>query len=343
MSRPFGSPRELERRRRRAVDAVRGGESPETVARVFGVNRVSMYRWLAAARQPDGLAAKPQTGPTPRLSAAQLRDLDSLLHEGAQAHGWPNRLWTCARVAEVIRGRFGVSLHHDHVGRMLRARLNWTPQKPVRKARERNKVAIDWWKRYRFPVVAQAARERDAHLVFLDESGYMLTPTLRRTWAPRGRGSELDCWDRRDRISAISALTVSPKQGRFNLIFDLMPDNYNVHAEDIVEFLEQMRRRLPKGYTVLWDGGSVHRKAKLVDAYLRKHAEIVTERLPAYAPELNPDELVWSWTKYGRLSNLAAKNTDVLRDHVIDELAHLEQHPKLLESFVKKTKLRLAG
>jgi transposase len=343
MSRPFGTAAELERRRRQAVDAVRRGESPETVARVIGVNRASMYRWLAAARQPDGLAAKLQTGPAPRLSSDQLRDLDVLLQLGAQAHGWPNRLWTCARVAELIRARFGVSLHHDHVGRMLRARLHWTPQKPCRKARERDPFAIDWWKYHRFPLVAEAARERDAHLVFLDESGYMLTPTVRRTWAPCASGPELECWDRRDRISAVSALTVSPKQGRFNLIFDLMPDNRNVHAEDIVEFLEQMRRRMPKGFTVLWDGGAVHRKAKLVDAYLWKHPEIVTERLPAYAPELNPDELVWNWTKYGRLSNLAAKNTDILRDHVIGELTHLQRRPELLGSFVKKTKLRLAG
>jgi transposase len=343
MSRPFGTAAELERRRRQAVEAVHRGESPETVARVIAVNRASMYRWLALARQLDGLVAKPQAGPAPRLSSDQLRELDTLLQEGAQAHGWPNRLWTCARVAQVIRLRFGVSLHHDHVGRMLRARLNWTPQKPSRKARERDEFAIDFWKRHRFPIVAEGARERDTHLVFLDESGYMLTPTVRRTWAPCASKPDLVCWDRRDRISAISALTVSPKQGRFNLIFDLLPDNTNVHADDIVEFLEQMRRRLPKGYTLLWDGSGIHRKARLVDAYLWKHPEIVTERLPAYAPDLNPDELVWGWSKHGRLANLAAKNTDVLRDHVIDELTHLQQHPELLRSFVKKTKLRLTG
>src|SRR5262249_41857602 len=113
---------------------VQEGESPETVARVLGVNRASMYRWLVSARQPDGLAAKPQPGPTPRLSSAQLRRLDDLLQAGAQAHGWPNRLWTCARVNALIRRHFGVSFHHDHVGRMLRARLHWTPQKPRRQA-----------------------------------------------------------------------------------------------------------------------------------------------------------------------------------------------------------------
>jgi len=343
MSRPFGTAAELERRRRQAVDAVQGGESPETVARVFGVNRVSVYRWLGAARQPDGLAAKPHAGPTPRLSVEQLTRLDHLLSQGAQAHGWANRLWTCARVAAVIRREFGVTLHYDHVGRMLRERLQWTPQKPRRRARERNEFAIDWWRRFRFPAIAAAARERGAHLVFLDESGYMLTPTVRRTWAPRGSKPVLDCWDRRDRISALSALTVSPQRGRLDLVFDLLPDNTNARAEDVVAFLEQLRRRLPNGFTVLWDGSNIHRKANLVDAFVWRHPEIKTERLPAYAPELNPDELVWGWSKYGALPNLAAENTDVLRDHVIDQVVHLKEHPELLASFINKTKLRIAG
>src|SRR5712692_7748355 len=104
MSRPFGTAAELERRRRQAVDAVQKGESPETVARVVGVNRVSVYRWLAAARQPDGLAAKPQLGPAPRLSPEQLRRLDGLLRPGAQDHGWPNRLWTVPPMPKSIGG-----------------------------------------------------------------------------------------------------------------------------------------------------------------------------------------------------------------------------------------------
>ena len=343
MSRPLGTAAELERRRRQAVEAVRQGESPETVARVVGVNRASMYRWLAAGRQPDGLAAKPHDGPAPRLSTDQLHRLDELLRQGAETHGWPNRLWTCARVAEVIRREFNVSLHHDHVGRMLRARLNWTPQKPRRRAREHDQAEIDHWKTYKFPRIATAAQERGAHLVFLDESGYMLTPTVRRTWAPCGSKPLLDCWDRRDRISSISGVTVSPQSRRLNLIFDLLPDNTNITAKEVVEFLEQLKRQLRNGFTVVWDGSNLHSRSRLVRAFLAVHPEIVAVSLPAYAPELNPDELVWGWSKYGRLSNLAAPDTDHLRDHVINELTHLQEHPELLGSFIHKTKLPLAA
>jgi transposase len=343
MSRPFGTAAELERRRRQAVAAVHGGESPETVASVLGVTRVSVYRWLAAARQLDGLAAKPHLGPAPRLSPDQHRQLEEFLCQGAKAHGWRNNLWTCARVAELIRRHFGVSFHHDHVGRLLHQRLGWSPQKPHRRARERDQTAIDFWKKYTFPRIVTAARNRGAHLVFLDESGFMLTPTVRCTWAPRGSKPVLDCWDRRDRISAISALTVSPRAGRLNLFFDLLPDNTNVRGGDVVEFLKQLKRHLGGPFTVLWDGSNVHSKSRVVRTYLAEHPEIVAVTLPAYAPEINPDEFVWGWTKYGRLSNLAAQDTDWLRDYVIEDLVHARQSPRLLTSFMEKSKLPLAA
>lgn len=341
MSRPFGTANELERRRCRAVDAVHGGESPGAVARVMGVKRSSVYRWLKLAQESDGLAARPHRGPAPRLSPEQYRHLEALLLPGAKAHGWSTELWTCARIVELIRRHFGVSFHHDHVGRFLHARLNWTPQKPQRRARERDEVAIEYWKRVRFPKIAQATRKRGAHLAFLDESGFMLTPTVRRTWAPRGNTPVLDCWDRRDRLSAISCVTVSPRIARLNLHFRLLP--HNVHGEDIVEFLQHLRRQMHGPLTVLWDGSSVHNKSKAVQAYLAKHPEIITENLPAYAPELNPDELVWGWSKNGRLANLAAEDTDELAECVIDELEFLQHNPDLLASFLEKTKLRYAA
>lgn len=328
---------ELERRRRQAVESVYDGESPEVVARVLGVNRCSIYRWLNDARQSDGLAAKPHCGPAPRLSPQQYQRLETLLVEGAQAHGWANQLWTCARVVQLIQRHFGVTFHHDHVGRFLRVHLKWSPQKPRRQARERDEAAIKHWKRVRFPKIAAAARKRDAHLVFLDESGFRLTPTVRRTWAPRGSKPVLHCWDRRDRLSAISCITVSPRVRRLNLYFQLL--SKNVHGEDIVHYLKELKRQLGGAFTVLWDGGSVHSKAKVVQAYLAKHPEIVAETLPAYAPELNPDEYVWGWSKNSRLGNLVAEDTDDLAERIIDELNFLQDEPQLLKSFINKTEL----
>ncbi len=323
------------------MQAVLEGESPEVIARVYGVHRCSVYRWLRLAKQADGLAAKPHPGPAPRLSPSQLRRLDELLQQGPRAHGWRNQLWTCARVVAVIARHFGVHFHHDHVGRMLRRRLRWTAQKPCLRAQQRDDGAIAWWKEVTFPGIAQAARKRGAHLVFLDESGYLLTPHARRTWSPRGQTPVYDGWQSRERVSAISCLTVSPQRLRLNLYFRLWP--HTVHGEDVVEFLRALKRALPEPLTVLWDGGRVHSKCGVVKAYLAKHPEIVAETLPAYAPELNPDELVWGWTKNGPLANLALDDTDQVAEHVINELLYLKTHPHLLASFVEHTELPMAA
>ena len=111
----------------------------------------------------------------------------------------------------------------------------------------------------------------------------------------------------------------------------------------MVAFLRELKASLGGPLTVLWDRSTVHRKSRVVREFLARHPEIVTEDLPAYAPELNPDELVWSWSKYGRLANLAANDTDHLAETVIDELVYLKEHPELLASFVRKTELPLAA
>jgi transposase len=327
----------LEQRRRQAVRAVYAGDSVKDVARIIGVQPRSIQRWLQLAQRPDGLAAKPHPGPTTRLSVGQQQQLDQLLRQGAQAHGWPNQLWTTQRIAELIRRHFGVSLHHDHVGRCLRQRLKWSPQKPRQRARERDEQAIAHWKRDTFPDILEAAGDRDAHVVFLDESGFMLTPTVRRTWAPQGQTPLLSCWDRRDRLSAISCITVSPRRARLNFYFQLLSDNAT--ADDIVAFLRQLRQQLAGPFTVIWDGSPSHSRARLVRAYLANHPEIVAETLPGYAPELNPDEGVWSWTKYGRLANLAASNTHELRQHIEENFAVLRDNHHLLNSFIQEADL----
>src|SRR5260370_20725713 len=166
MSRPYGSASALEQRRRQAMQAVHAGDKVKDVARILGVQPRSVFRWLQQARIPNGLAAKPHPGPATRLDRRQQQQLERLLLQGAKKHGWANELWTTRRIAELIRRTFGVSLHHDHVGRFLHKVLKWSPQKPRKKARERNERAIKRWQREKFPEIVEKACERHAHLVF---------------------------------------------------------------------------------------------------------------------------------------------------------------------------------
>jgi transposase len=326
----------LERRRKQAVEAVKGGESTGAVARVLGVHPKSVSRWVRLARQPGGLNARPHSGPIPGLSTADLKRLEDLLTKGAKANGWHNELWTAGRVARLIERTFGHRYHPEHVRKVLKHRLGWTSQKPRRKARERNDKEVARWVGDEFPRIVRETFRRKAYLVFLDESGFFLTPTVRRTLAPRGKTPVLGAWDRRDRWSAISCITVSPVAGRPGLYFDLL--GHNVRGPDVVTFLKELRRRLGR-VTVVWDRNNIHSKAKVVKAWLAKHPDVVAEDFPGYVPDLNPDEGVWGWTKYGRLANLAANNKDELWDHVISELIQLKHRPALLNSFVNQTKL----
>ena len=150
--RPHGSPVQLEQRRLHAVTLLDQGIPPVEVARTLGVDRRSVRRWHASVRSRgrDAIRAVPAPGRPPKLDAQAKRRLERQLLRGAQAAGFPTDLWTCPRIATLIRREFGVRYHVDHIGRLLRA-LGWTPQKPERQARERDEAAIRRWVRVDWP------------------------------------------------------------------------------------------------------------------------------------------------------------------------------------------------
>lgn len=149
--RPEGSAEELERRRRRAMALYEGGHPQAEVARWVGSSRSSVHRWRKMARRKNGLDAKPHPGRPRRLTKKQHRKLERLLKKGAVYHGWPNELWTAARVREVIRREFGVNYHVEHVRKILKTRLGWTSQRPELRARERDEEEIERWRREKVP------------------------------------------------------------------------------------------------------------------------------------------------------------------------------------------------
>lgn len=168
----------------------------------------------------------------------------------------------------------------------------------------------------------------------------MLTPVRRRTLAPRGQTPVLPCWDRRDRISALSGITLSPRRHLPGLYFQLLPDNTNAAAEHVVAGLRELKKSCPR-LTVVWDRSKTHSKSRLVRAFLRANPSVVVEEFPAYAPTENPAEGVWGWTKYGRLANFAPRDTADLRGRVSAELTWLKEHPYFLYSFIDHTNLPL--
>jgi len=339
MTRPIGTAAELERRRRRAVELLDQGESPSTIARILGVHETSVHRWRRLARQGPGLAAKPHPGRKPLLSDEQWLEVQRLLLQGAKHHGWANDLWTADRVAALIQRHFGVKYHPEHVRSVLKERFDFSSHKPALRPREQNDKEVERWKDDEFRRILRDAFRRQATLVFLDESGFMLTPLLRRSLWPRGRTQVIDAWQRHDRISAISCITLGVNDQQPQLYFELLPQGLNVTAADIVAFLSDLRRELPGPLTIVWDRHRIHSRAQRVQEWLAGQTDVVLEDLPPYAPKLNPDEMVWSWLKYGRLPNLCPNDVTALHDHLSTELDWATFDRELLAGFFNHAKL----
>jgi DDE superfamily endonuclease len=174
--------------------------------------------------------------------------------------------------------------------------------------------------------------------VFEDESGFFLNPLVRRTWAVAGQTPIFHHSGRRHQhISAVGALTISPRRHRLGLLLRLHSDQA-FNQERTIEFLKQLLRQLPGHIVLVWDRLPAHRGQK-VRAFLKEHRRLHVEFLPAYAPELNPVESLWSWLKTNPLANRASPDLDHLFDDILNGSEPLFTNQSTLRGFVHATKL----
>ena len=172
--------------------------------------------------------------------------------------------------------------------------------------------------------------------MFADECGFLLIPNLRRTWAPRGQTPIVRHRYARDKISAISAVTVSAKRHRVGLYMHLHPDN-NITSVEVAVFLRALLRHLRGHVIVLLDGGSIH-KGPEVRELLARCPRVHLEWFPGYAPELNPDELVWAHFK-DELANGHPDNLDELMTTLCRITEDVGKRPALIRSFITGSEL----
>ncbi len=150
----------------------------------------------------------------------------------------------------------------------------------------------------------KSAARRRAHLVLIDESGFLMSPLVRRTLAPRGHTPILKTpGGRHEKVSVVAALTISPRRHRLGLYWRTFPQDF-VNAERSAEFLRGLLRHLQGAVIVVWDGGPMHKGVPIAQL-LADFPRLSLERLPPYAPDLNPVEYLWGHLKYGKLANLA--------------------------------------
>ena len=315
-----------------AAALFRAGKRVYEVAAELGVAYATAHGWKTRLEQ-GGLAAlrsRGKPGPDKQLSPEQLADLEELLLAGAQAAGYEHGLWTLGRVRALIAQRFGVQYSEVAVWKLLRE-LKWSPQKPEKRAREADREAIERWKSQRWPELVAEAEQEQRTLVFVDESGFSQRPARKRTWAPRGQTPILEFNFNWKRISAIAGVSFC------ELWFALHEGT--IRAPQVIEFIKQLQARIGQKLLLIWDGLSAH-GSRAVRSFLESLGEAVrVERLPSYAPELNPVEFLWGHLKNHDLANVTPDSLGQLSKAARNALFKAQKRPSVIHAFWVQTEL----
>lgn len=290
-----------------AVELRRLGWIEQDIAAALAVTQGTVCHWLSAARRCGSqcLQSRPHPGRPAKLTAEQQRLIPDFLWHGAEAYGFRGEVWTCLRVAAVLAQEFGVWYSKSQVSRLLKE-LGWTPQVPLKRAIQRDEVAIELWQKQTWPQLLRQAQQERRTLVFIDESGFYLLPSVVRTYAPKGATPILQEWQTRDHLSVMGALTLEGK------VYSLARQEAltGLHT---VAFLSHLLRLAGDRLLIIWDGSPIHRRAEVKEFLASKAARgIQVERLPPYAPDLNPVEWLWSYLKEVLLGNVVCLDLEEL-------------------------------
>src|SRR5580765_14522 len=178
----------LEDMRRRAVTAVQEGQSPEAVGKAFGLNRTTIYSWLAQYRRGGwgALKAKPLKGRPPKVDAKKLKWIyNAVAQKNPLQFRFQFALWTREMVATLIKQKYGIRLAANSVGRLL-AQLGITPQKPLHRALERDEALVQKWLKSEYPKIKKMAKTQGADIYFGDAAHIRSDHHAGRTWGKKG-------------------------------------------------------------------------------------------------------------------------------------------------------------
>lgn len=340
--RSAGSPDVLEYRRCLAVQRLAEGYSTREVADFLGVDPSSVRRWWVAFRcsGSDGLAARPVPGRPPQLPSTQEKIVRRWLADHPTEHGFTTDLWSARRLAQLIEQEFGVHFHPNYLVSWLRQR-GYTPQKPRRVSREHDAAAVARWLAEDWPRIKSNARRRGACLLLMDESGLLMAPLVRRSWALKGQPPQQEQKvGHREKVSVAAALWLPPLRDRLHLAYQTLVNGYFTNVE-IAAFLSGAVEGLPGPVIAIWDGGSMHKGGPIRALVEESQGRLDIEPLPPHSPELMPVEPVWSWLKYGRLCNFAPRDGQHLNKAVVRELEAIRDNHVLLSSFFHDSDLPL--
>jgi transposase len=322
----------------RAVQSVQAGESPEVVAKVLGIGRVSMYSWLALYRNGGlgALDAKKRGGRPHLLDGKSMKWVyDLVTQKNPMQLKFPFALWTSKMVGQAIQKRYGIKLSKASVCRLLN-QLGLSPQKPLWRAHQQDPERVRQWLEKDYPKIKKMAKKQGGMIFFGDEAGLRSDHHSGTTWAEKGKTPVVTSTGARFGFNVISAVNA---QGEFRF----MIVNGTVGAKTFIEFLSRLVQGMTKKVFLIVDGHPSH-KAKIVKAHLEKMKnQLELFFLPPYSPELNPDEHVWNDLKNNAVGRQSHHTPEGMKSSALSFLRMIQKTPSRVESYFNNTATRYAA
>lgn len=320
----------LEAIRIRAVKRVEAGESPESVIKALGFTRTQIYEWLAKYREGgiNALRSRKAPGKKTKLNGQQVQKIYRLVvGNNPMQLKFEFALWTRAMVKEMIQREFGVNLSEVSVGRLLK-KLGLSPQRPIRKAIEREELSVFKWMAEDYPNIRKLAKEHNAEIFFGDESSVRSDYHSGTTWAPRGKTPVVKAPVTRHKVNLISA--ISPRG-----VMRFMATEENVTADIFITFLKRLIYKAKRTVFLIVDNHAVHRSSKVREFVKSTKGKLWLFYLPPYSQELNPDEHVWNFLKNHKIGRQIVRSGFELSKRVESIMRSLQKLPEKIKSFFR--------
>jgi transposase len=326
--------------RRQVVRAVRGGMPQTEAARTFGASLRAVSKWRRLDRD-GGLRAltlkrrgrRPGEGRLNGTRAARIRSL--IVGKLPDQLKLPFYLWTRAAVASLIAREYGIAVSLVTVGRYLRA-WGLSPQKPVRRAYERNDAAIARWLKQEYPAIARQARRDKAAIYWGDEMGLRSDHVPGTSYAPVGRTPVVRATGQRFGCNMISAIT-----NKGALAFMVFEGKFK--ASVFVTFLQRLLKQVTGKISLVVDGHPVHKSRAATRVAAKHSSRLRLIRLPGYCPELNPDELLNQDVKTNGLGKSRPTNRTELLAIVRRHVYRRQKQPQVITNLFREKHVRYAA
>jgi transposase len=319
---------ELTELRKRGVSAVQEGQPVKLVAEVFGIQKSTLFGWLARYRKGGwgALDARKRGGRPPKLTAKMMAWIyNTVTMKDPRQMKFPFALWTSLMVVELVWRQFQIRLSKASVCRLMN-QLGLSPQKPLWRAFQKDPERVEKWVKEEYPKIYALARKHKADIFFGDEAGVRSGFHAGKTWAIRGETPIVSTTGARFGYNMISA--VSPKGAmRFIIVTG------KVCAEVFIDFLKRLIHNWPRNVFLILDGHPVHKSVAVSTFVASTEGRLQLFYLPPYSPELNPDEQVWNHLKNHGVGKQSITGPDQLKRLIFSHLRKIQKLPVLVRSF----------